>query len=394
MPSKECYATSIFIILCLLVDIGLSDVEILCPSECICLSQTQVLCNSGGLRSIPLTLLPVTVEHLSLTRNNFSVIKSDAFAGLKHLRKLHLDGNNISTIKPFAFRGLPRLKELSIQQTPLTTVPRFSFAGLQNISSIILSHNKIVQVESYAFAGTTNLKTIVLTNNPIIKLESNAFSGLISVERLCFPSGIRIIEPDAFSGLDTVEHLKLSFMDLPGVDASTFRGLINIGVFSIQESDLGIIESEAFEGVTNIKVLNFINNKIDSILGMNISQDHNIGTLKLYGNHILEIPRSETLNIVVHKLIIKSNHFPCNCQVKNLLEGPLVNGSISEFLSENYCISPLDMNGRLMSYLDFDSIIKCQEDVTKESLETARDTAGGLLRELSCYILFLLYFYL
>lgn len=232
-------------------------------------------------------------------------------------------------------------------------------------------------MESYAFAGTTNLKIVVLTNNPIVKLESNAFSGLISVERLVFPSGIRVIEPDAFSGLDTVEHLKLSFMDLPGVDASTFRGLTNIGVFSIQESDLGVIDSEAFDGVTNIKILNFINNKIDVILGMNISQDHNIGILKFHGNHILEIPRSETLNIVVHKLVMKSNHFPCNCQVKNLLEGPLVNGSFSEFLSENYCISPLDMNGRLMSYLDFDSLLKCQEDVTRESFEASRESSSG-----------------
>lgn len=114
-----------------------------CPPECICLSQTQVLCNSGGLTEIPVKLLPSTVEHLSLTRNHFPVIKSDAFAGLRALRKLSLDGNNISLIKPFAFRGLPRLRELSIQHTPLPTVAQFAFAGLQNISTIYLSHNKI-----------------------------------------------------------------------------------------------------------------------------------------------------------------------------------------------------------------------------------------------------------
>lgn len=81
---------------------------------------------------------PPSVEHLSLTKNNFPIIKSDAFGGLRALKKLTLDGNNITTIKPFAFRGLPRLKELSIQYTPLSTVAPFAFAGLQNISTIIL----------------------------------------------------------------------------------------------------------------------------------------------------------------------------------------------------------------------------------------------------------------
>lgn len=149
----------------------------------------QVICNSGGLQEIPKKMLPPSVEHLSLTRNHFLVIKSDSFAGLRYLRKLSLDGNNISIIKPFAFRGLPRLRELSIQQTSLTTVSQFAFAGLQNISAIYLSYNKIKRIESYAFAGTSNLKLLVLTNNPLHKIERHAFSGLNNVERIHLPSG-------------------------------------------------------------------------------------------------------------------------------------------------------------------------------------------------------------
>ncbi|KAK9873066.1 hypothetical protein WA026_020799 [Henosepilachna vigintioctopunctata] len=325
-----------------LATLNLMETKLSCPPECICLSQTQILCNSGGLKDVPLKLLPITVEHLSLTKNQFSVIRSDCFSGLKYLKKLSLDGNNISVIKPFAFRGLPRLRELSIQQTPLMTVPRFAFAGLQNITSIILSHNRIKQVESYAFAGTTNLKVLVLTNNPIVKLESHAFSGLISVDKLSFPSGIRVIEPDAFNGLDTVNHLKLSFMDLPRIEESTFRGLTNVEVFSIQESDLGTIESEAFNCVTNIKMFFVINNKIDSIEGMNITQEHNVGVLKFQ-------------------------------------EGPLANGSVSKFMSENYCISPLEMNGKPMNQLDFDSIIRCPYNVSEEIGEIASNASKGVL---------------
>ncbi|XP_044254182.1 slit homolog 3 protein-like [Tribolium madens] len=347
-----------------------------CPPECICLSQTQVLCNSGGLREIPVKLLPSTVEHLSLTRNHFPVIKSDAFAGLRYLRKLSLDGNNISIIKPFAFRGLPRLRELSIQQTPLATVAQFAFAGLQNITSIYLSHNKIKKVEGYAFAGTSNLRLLVLTNNPIIKIESNAFCGLTNVERLNFPSGVRILEPDAFNGLDTVGFLKLAFMDLPALKEGTFRGLTNVGVFSIQESDLGIIERDAFDGLTFIHNFYILNNKIDGIQELNLTQEQRISYLKLQGNHILEIPRAETLNIGVDKLTVIANHFPCDCHIHTLLEGPLANGSLLEFISKNYCISPLEVNGRPMSDIDIDSIGRCQEEVTRGNLEASKDSTS------------------
>uniref|UniRef100_A0A6P7F3Y0 Insulin-like growth factor-binding protein complex acid labile subunit n=1 Tax=Diabrotica virgifera virgifera TaxID=50390 RepID=A0A6P7F3Y0_DIAVI len=336
----------------------------------------QVLCNSGGLQEIPKKLLPPSVEHLSLTRNHFPIIKSDSFSGLRYLRKLSLDGNNISIIKPFAFRGLPRLRELSIQETPLATVAQFAFAGLQNISAIYLSHNKIKKVESYAFAGTSNLRLLVLTNNPLYKLERHAFSGLNNVERINLPSGIRVIEPDAFDGLDTVGYIKLAFMDLPALTTGIFRGLTNIGVFSIQESDLGIIDGSAFNGMSFIRNFNILNNKIDGIEYFNITEEQKIGHLKFQGNHILEIPKADTLIIEVEKLTVISNHFPCNCHIHSLLEGPLTNGSISEFISKNFCISPLEVNGLPMSSLDAEAIGRCEEEVTRGNLEGSKDSTN------------------
>lgn len=353
----------------------------------------QVLCNSGGLREIPVKLLPPTVEHLSLTRNHFPVIKSDAFAGLRYLRKLSLDGNNISVIKPFAFRGLPRLRELSIQQTPLATIAQFAFAGLQNITSIYLSHNKIKKVEGYAFAGTSNLKLLVLSHNPIHKIESNAFSGLSNVKELTFPSGLRIVESDSFNGLDTVGDLKLAFMDLPGLNTGTFRGLTNVAVLSIQESDLGVIDGDAFDGMTFISKLNFLNNKIDAIQCLNITREQHIGSLKFQGNHILEIPKSETLFVEVEKLTVISNHFPCDCHIHSLIQGPLANGSVVEFISKNYCISPLEVNGMLMSDIDIDSVGHCQEDVTRENLEASTSLAITASSEFVRDKLFTFYFF-
>lgn len=333
----------------------------------------QVLCNTGGLREIPTKRLPPSVENLSLTKNNFPIIKSDAFAGLRSLRKLSLDGNNITTIKPFAFRGLPKIREISIQHTPLATVAQFAFAGLQNITTILLSHNKILRVETNAFAGTSNVKLILLSNNPMLKIETSAFSGLTHVEHLILPSGIRIIEPDAFYSMDSVGLLKLAFMDLNELSPFTFRGLTNVALLSLQESDLGIICANSFDGLSHVGTLKFLNNKIDSIEELNLTSTHHIKHLIFHGNHLLETPDPGAIILEgIRNMSVINNHFPCGCHVHTLLDSPLSNGSYQrgDFLSRNYCISPLDVNGKAMSELDLFAIGRCQEQVTRENLES------------------------
>ncbi|XP_061502150.1 leucine-rich repeat-containing protein 4B [Anopheles gambiae] len=360
-----------------------------CPLECICLSQTQVMCNTGALREIPLKAIPVTVEQLSLTKNYFPIIKSDAFGGLRALRKLSLDGNNITTIKPFAFRGLPRLRDLSIQHTPLATVASFAFAGLQNVSQIQLSHNKILRIEGYAFAGAVNVRQIHLADNPTVTIETNAFSSLSNVDRLILPSGIRVIEPDAFYGLETVGYLKLSFMDLASLEPYTFRGLTHVKLLSLQESDLGIIRAGAFEGLVQVELLNILNNKIDAIQELNITAANRIKVLRIQGNHLLETPESGSIVLEgIDTLHVNSNYFPCGCHIHTLLDSPLSNGTYlshsgapaGDFLSKNYCISPLEVNGMPMSSIDIYSIGRCLEQVTRENLEAANSVISTMLR--------------
>ncbi|XP_024085753.1 chondroadherin [Cimex lectularius] len=339
-----------------------------CPNQCICLSQAQVLCNTGGLTEIPVNSLPPTVEHLSLTKNNFPLIKSDAFNGLRSLRKLSLDGNNITVIKPFAFRGLPRLRELSIQHTPLTTVAQFAFAGLQNITAILLGHNKIHKVEGYAFAGTSNVRLLLLNSNPLHKIETSAFSGLTNVEHLILPAGIKTIEADAFSGLDSVGLIKLSYMDLTALKTHTFRGLSHVHVLAIQDSDLGVIQPGAFEGMTHVNSLRFVSNKIDSIQELHFLPESRVKMLKMQGNHLLEAPSPGAIVLDgVESLTVLFNHFPCDCHIHSLLEGPLANGSAAEFSSKNYCISPLQFNGQTISSINVNSISRCNDDITRDN---------------------------
>lgn len=312
-----------------------------------------------------------------MTKNNFPIVKSDAFGGLRALRKLTLDGNNITIIRPFAFRGLPRLRELTIHNTAIDRVASFAFAGLQNLSLLALTSNKILKIEGYAFAGTASVRLITLKNNPLARIETNAFSSLTNVERIVLPSGIRVIQPDAFQSLDIVGSIRLSFMDLTSLAPYTFRGLTNINMLSLQESDLGVIAAQAFDGMSIVELLNIQNNKIDAIQELNITAAHRVKQFRLQGNHLLDTPDPGAILLDgIDQLVVINNHFPCGCHIHTLLESPIANGTYQhgDFLKNNYCISPLEVNGRLMSEIDIYSIGRCHEQVTRENLEGSSAT--------------------
>ncbi|XP_050545012.1 leucine-rich repeat-containing G-protein coupled receptor 4 [Daktulosphaira vitifoliae] len=345
-----------------------------CPSDCICLSHTQILCNSGHLTYVPLNELPKTVEHLSLTKNNLTYLSIDAFNGLRSLRKLTLDGNSIHTIEQFAFRGLTRLRELTIQHTPLRALRKFSFSGLQNVTAILLGFNQISVIEEFAFATSANIRLILLNNNPLHIVSAHAFSRLTNVEHLIMPSGIRQIQPDAFNGLDCVGLLKLSFMDLTSLKAHTFRGLSRVHVLAIQDSDLGVIRSEAFLGLTHVGSLNILNNKIDSLQKLVVTRQNQVKHFRFNGNHVLDSPRKGMVDIVaLDGFSMMSNHFPCDCHLFRFLDKRPFgrNASTDWFSGKNFCISPLEFNGQPISVVKQSVIDKCLESSSAVSYRYA-----------------------
>ncbi|KAE8747466.1 hypothetical protein FOCC_FOCC005797, partial [Frankliniella occidentalis] len=327
--------------------------QVVCPAECFCLSKSEVLCNTGGLSKIPLEELPASVQHLSLHRNSFSHIKTEAFAGLRMLSNLSLDHNNITTIKPFAFRGLPRLRELSIQHTPLAVISSFSFAGLQGVEVIKLCHNRIHRVAAEAFAGTSNIKWLVLDKNPLKVVQAKAFSGLTVVKHFILPSGLGTIEPDAFNGMDHVGLFRLAYMDLVSLDAHTFRGLRHVHLLLVQDSDLGVVRARVFEGLAHVLDIAIKNNKIDALEEFHLLHANQVKNLRFEGNHLLQNPAPGSVVIQIGgNLSVSKNHFPCDCRLHGVLAGPLARQSSLDFRAHNFCIKPLHANGQTMSAMD------------------------------------------
>ncbi|XP_065582603.1 insulin-like growth factor-binding protein complex acid labile subunit isoform X2 [Artemia franciscana] len=338
--------------------LNLFSSDVACPDQCICLSSTHILCHGTKLTQIPEDM-PSGVNHLSFTRNQIQEIRGDTLSRYKCLNKLYLDGNPITSIRPFAFKDLPRLEEISVQNTPLERLPNFAFAGLNNVTNVFLSHNRIKRIEGYVFTGSSNIQNILLTRNPVYRIESSAFSGLSEVRMLFLPSGIRVLDSGAFKGLSAVDHLKLEHLDLTNLRPQTFTGLRSVKLLTIQESDLGIVRPDAFAGMVDVDELHILNNKIDQVAGLRIDASNKVGTLRIVGNHFLETPSTISIKISeVRKLVVEKNYFPCDCRLFWLFPSDLVS-SQDDFMNSNFCLSPFEMHGKLISGFNVNQVEPC-----------------------------------
>lgn len=147
-----------------------------------------------------------------------------------------------------------------------------------------------------------------------------------------------------------------------------------------------MIRANAFTDMALVGNLNFMNNKIDRIQEMHIKPKNRVRVLRFHGNHLLETPAPGAVEISgVENLLVLNNHFPCDCHVHTLLESPLANSTNGDFLAKNFCISPLEINGRPMSGLDLDAIGRCQEQVTQGNLEASHPpkSSSAIIRSVS-----------
>jgi leucine-rich repeat and immunoglobulin-like domain-containing nogo receptor-interacting protein len=150
-----------------------------------------------------------------------------------------------------------------------------------------------------------------------------------------------------------------------------------------------VIQRNAFDGLVQVTNLNIINNKIDAIKGLVIRSVHRVRTLRFHGNHLLETPSLTSLIIEgVETLSVLNNHFPCDCHLHTLLASTLAN--TSDFKNRNYCISPLEVNGRTIASIDLDSIGRCSDEMTRETLEGTLGSGGGTASQFSGQLFLLL----
>ncbi|XP_077083125.1 slit homolog 1b isoform X2 [Siphateles boraxobius] len=153
-----------------------------CPPHCSC-TGTTVDCHGLAFRNVPRNI-PKGTERLDLNTNNLTHIGKDDFAGLKHLRILHLMDNQIVSIDRGAFSDLKELDRLRLNRNRLHQLPELLFLKNPALSRLDFSENVIQMIPRRAFRGATDIKNLQLDKNHISCIEDGAFRAMRVLEVL------------------------------------------------------------------------------------------------------------------------------------------------------------------------------------------------------------------
>lgn len=156
-----------------------------CPSLCVCKSNKagegasaeplpgELKLKCGGspapiteLKEIDLSKLWTIVVSLNLSGNAISTLSRELY--LPNLQKLDLSRNQISLIESDAFYNMTALQKLDLSQNHISNVYKEMFKSLINLERLILAQNQISVMASGTFDYLVALKHLDITDNPLI----------------------------------------------------------------------------------------------------------------------------------------------------------------------------------------------------------------------------------
>lgn len=131
----------------------------------------------------------VVVEHLDLSHNRLTTIKSNAFDNMPNLTSINLDYNEL-TFYSISFKDCPKFETLSVQYNFIQYLPEEVFINHPNKTlNAYFSFNKISKIDQGLF--DVKFKDLYLDHNEVSELNHtlNAIQTLsLNVNNLqCFP---------------------------------------------------------------------------------------------------------------------------------------------------------------------------------------------------------------
>ncbi|XP_041979771.1 adhesion G protein-coupled receptor A2 [Aricia agestis] len=165
-------------ILVLLLDRGLGY----CPSLCSCKGNKvdteaqpgellKLKCGGGSvqiteLKEIDLSKISSIIVSLNLSGNAIATLSRELH--LPTLQKLDLSKNQISLIESDAFYNMTSLQRLDLSNNQISNIYKEMFKGLVNLERLILTQNHISVLAAGTFDYLIGLKQIDITENPLI----------------------------------------------------------------------------------------------------------------------------------------------------------------------------------------------------------------------------------
>ena len=149
----------------------------LCPDECRCNSDVDVVCAFLSLTAIP-SNMPPDLTKLSLAYNKLTTLPNNAFAEYSNsLKHLFLQSNHLSQLNG-VFENLPNTEVLRLSWNQITTIRKMLFSDLISLKQLYLDNNMISFFHSQALRGLTNLRLLNLEGNRLIQLHPDTFVTL------------------------------------------------------------------------------------------------------------------------------------------------------------------------------------------------------------------------
>jgi len=110
---------------------------------------------------------------LNISFNHLESLPSEAFAGNKELRELHLQGNDLYDLPKGLLHRLEQLLVLDLSGNQLTShhVDNSTFAGLIRLIVLNLSNNALTRIGAKTFKELYFLQILDMRNNSIGHIE-------------------------------------------------------------------------------------------------------------------------------------------------------------------------------------------------------------------------------
>lgn len=210
-----------------------------------------------------------------------SLILNDAVS----LETLSVSNNQISMINGDSFTHTPNLQSLDLSRNKITEIREGTFEALYELRFLNLGSNKILQLDAAeTFADLTNLETLTLGGNDLSYLSSGIFANLTSLKQLM------------------LNNTKIS-----SIDSDIFTELRSLEVLDLAGNELSEIPQGCLPTPGSIITLNLDNNKFTSTEDISLANQPNMLSMSLRANRLTSISVKWILNIAAENLTIYLN---------------------------------------------------------------------------------------
>ncbi|XP_063534791.1 adhesion G protein-coupled receptor A3 [Cydia strobilella] len=118
------------------------------------------------LKEVDFTDVTGSVVSLNMSGNAISTLSRDLH--LPNLQKLDLSRNQISLIESDAFYNMTGVTRLDLSHNQISSVSREMFKGLVNLERLYLNHNLLTTLKSDTFHHLIAFKQLDITENPLV----------------------------------------------------------------------------------------------------------------------------------------------------------------------------------------------------------------------------------